>query len=253
MNGLRAVWQKGFKDWLQKTRPDILGLQEIKCQPDQVEELLAPLEENYTITLAPAKKKGYSGVAVFIDKSLPIVQVQIGLGVPEFDDEGRTIIIETDDSIIFNSYYPNGQRDHGRVPYKLRYSEEVLKQALELKRKTKKNLILMGDFNTAHHPIDLARPKSNIKTTGFLPIEREFLDKCQSQGLVDAFRHFHPGQPDHYTWWTYRGQCREKNIGWRIDYFFICQDALAQVKTSYHLPQVMGSDHCPIALELKAD
>ncbi len=249
VNGIRAVSNKGFLEWLQKEKPHYLCLQEIKAHEEQLdEELLRP--KSYRSHLFSAEKKGYSGVATYLGRGQHDAQVTNGLGVEEFDREGRSQIIETEHFILFNGYYPNGQRDHGRVPYKLNFSQAMLDHALKLHKETGKEIILTGDFNTAHHPIDLKNPKTNKDTTGFLPNERAFLDHMIDQGFVDVFRHFHPEEEGHYSWWSYRSQCRERNIGWRIDYFFMTKGLLSKVKKVKHLPEVLGSDHCPIYLEL---
>jgi exodeoxyribonuclease III len=247
VNGIRAVAQKGFLDWLRQEKPDVLCLQETKAHPDQLDEsLLAPL--GYKTHWSSAKKKGYSGVALYLKKS-PL-EVKEGLGIEKFDSEGRTLITEFENFILYNGYYPNGQHDLKRVGFKLHYSDTVLEHAKALQRKKNKPIILAGDFNTAHQEIDLARPKENEGNTGFLPEERAWIDKLIQNGFVDIFREFEPG-PHHYTWWSYRAGARPRNIGWRIDYFFVTPDLKDQVKTSYHQPQVLGSDHCPVVMELK--
>jgi exodeoxyribonuclease-3 len=171
-----------------------------------------------------------------------------GIGFTEFDDEGRTLVTEFSDFLLINGYFPNGQPDLGRVPYKLRYSDAVMDLALKF-QKEGKPVMICGDYNTAHQPIDLARPKANGGNTGFLPIERAWIDKHIAQGFVDIFREFEKG-PGHYTWWSYRAGARKNNVGWRIDYFFVTPDLKDRVKKSYHLSQVTGSDHCPVVLEL---
>lgn len=246
VNGIRAVHRKGFMDWMTAEKPDILCLQETKAHPDQLEEQLRT-PPGYHTFWSSAQKKGYSGVALFVKN--PPLSVKEGLELPEFDVEGRTLLAEYPEFYLFNSYYPNGQHDLGRVPYKLRYSDAVLDQALKLQKK--KPVILAGDFNTAHQPIDLARPKANEGNTGFLPEERAWIDKLVASGFIDIFRVFETG-PHHYSWWSYRAGARQKNIGWRIDYFFISPDLKDRVKKSYLQPQVMGSDHCPVVLELKS-
>ncbi len=250
VNGLRACVKKGFSDWLEADKNHIICLQETKLQEEQI-----PIEvkehKKYESYFSHAKKKGYSGVAVLCKKTHLPLKVTEGLGQKKFDDEGRTLILEFDSFILFCCYFPNGQRDHNRVPYKLSYSKAVAKKALELKEKTKKEIIITGDYNTAHHPIDLKNPKTNTKTTGFLPIERKWMDDFIKQGFNDVFRLKHPEEENHYTWWTYRGDCRKRNIGWRIDYFFTTKDLVQKVKKSYHQPEVLGSDHCPITIELK--
>ncbi len=246
VNGIRAVAQKGLFEWLAREDPDILCLQETKAHPGQLDpSLLSP--PGYQTHWASAQKKGYSGVALFL-KASPL-EVKGGLGVKDFDGEGRTLITEYEDFILFNGYYPNGQHDLGRVGFKLKYSDTVLTAAKALQKKKKKPVILAGDFNTAHREIDLARPKENEGNTGFLPEERAWIDKLLLNGFVDIFREFQPG-PHHYTWWSYRAGARRKNVGWRIDYFFITPDLKDRVKRIYHQPHVMGSDHCPVVLEL---
>ena len=246
--GIRACEKKGFHDWVETTNPDIICLQETKAMPEQLsKELVEPT--GYTALYAPAERKGYSGVATWVKEGLE-VKHSIGLGREEFDCEGRTIISEFSDFILINCYFPNGKRDHSRVPYKLDFCREVAGLALSLKKKKKKEIVICGDYNTAHHEIDLANPKTNKKSTGFLPIEREWMDEFKEQGFKDLFREFTPDESGHYTWWTYRGDCRERNIGWRIDYFWSTTGLLPRVKDCHHSPEVLGSDHCPIHLTL---
>jgi exodeoxyribonuclease III len=249
VNGIRACYQKGFLNWLALERPHILALQETKAHKDQLPQDLLD-HPDYHVWYAEGVKRGYSGVALFSHKSLPRPEVEIGLGIKKFDDEARTIIAEYPDYFFINGYFPNGQRDLGRVPFKLEYSEEVIKLALSIEENTGKPVIITGDFNTAHKAIDLANPKSNTKTTGFLPIEREWMDTMIERGFVDTFRHHHPDEEGHYTWWTYRNNCRDRNIGWRIDYFFVSESMLENVSDAFILPDVLGSDHCPIGITL---
>ena len=247
VNGIRAAQRKGFEDWLATECPDIVCLQETKASPDQLEESLVE-NDNYYSFYASAEKKGYSGTAIFSLRALEEPVITIGLGIDIFDREGRTVIAEYNDFFLINGYFPNGQRDHGRVPYKLEYSREVAKLALKLEKK--KPVIVTGDINTAHTEIDLKNPKTNRDTTGFLPIERAWIDEFVGLGYIDIFRHLHPGEEGHYTWWSYRADVRARNIGWRIDYFFGTKEILKNVNDCYHLPQVMGSDHCPIVLKI---
>ncbi|MCT4643112.1 MAG: exodeoxyribonuclease III [Bacteriovoracaceae bacterium] len=244
VNGIRACENKGLSDWIKKTKYDVYCFQEIKALEEQFPETVMDLKFHKAIF--PAVKKGYSGVATFSKKE-PI-KTTMGLGIEEFDNEGRCIISEFDDFILFNCYFPNGQRDHGRVPYKLRFSDAVLERALKLKKKTKKEIVICGDYNTAHEEIDLANPKTNKNSTGFLPVEREWMTKFLDAGFVDTFRSKTPAKSGHYTWWTYRNNCRAKNVGWRIDYFCVTKDL--KFKTAKILPDVMGSDHCPIYLSI---
>jgi exodeoxyribonuclease-3 len=246
--GIRACEKKGFHDWVKSAKPDVICLQETKALPEQLsDELVHP--KGYEALYAPAERKGYSGVATWVKSGIEFKHT-VGLGVDEFDCEGRTIITEFSDFILFNCYFPNGKRDHSRVPYKLEFCRKVASLALELKKKKKKEVIITGDYNTAHHEIDLANPKTNKKSTGFLPIEREWMDEFQEQGFIDFFREFTPEENGHYTWWTYRGDCRERNIGWRIDYFWGTEGIRARVKKCDHSPEVLGSDHCPLNLTL---
>lgn len=247
--GIRACEKKGFHDWVRTYAPDVICLQETKALPEQLsEELVEP--KGYEALYAPALRKGYSGVSTWVKKDIKHKHT-IGLGIEKFDCEGRTMITEFDKFVLFNCYFPNGKRDHSRVDYKLEFCRELAKKALALRKKLKKEIVITGDYNTAHHEIDLANPKTNIKTTGFLPIEREWMDEFQAQGFTDLFRVFTPDVNGHYTWWTYRGDCRERNIGWRIDYFWSTNEFVSQVKSCTHSTEVMGSDHCPINLEIK--
>ena len=250
VNGLRSVSGKGFENWFRQNLPDVIGLQEIKATESDIGALIDAWSDLYDVHLYPAVKKGYSGTALLIKKSYQPISVKKGLGIPEFDNEGRLIYAEFDDLIFMNGYFPNGQRDHSRVGYKLDFSRRVVNLAQELHLKTKKEIIITGDINTAHAEIDLANPKANSKTTGFLPNERAFIDEIISEGFTDVFRHFNPDVPEQYTWWTYRGDCRERNIGWRLDYFFATKNLLSKVKSVKHQSEVTGSDHCPIMLEI---
>jgi len=247
VNGIRACQRKGLEDWLLKERPDILCLQETKASPDQLEESLVE-SDNYFTFYSSAKKKGYSGTSIFSLRALDEPKIELGLGIPKFDVEGRTVIAEYKDFFLINGYFPNGQRDHGRVPYKLEYSREVAKKALELEKI--KPVIVTGDINTAHQEIDLKNPRENRNSTGFLEVERAWIDEFIGQGFIDIFRELHPGEEGQYTWWTYRANARERNIGWRLDYFFITKGILKNVNKCYHLPEVMGSDHCPTVLTI---
>jgi len=247
VNGIRAVQKKGFLDWLNSTQPDILGIQETKAHPDQLDDALkAP--PGYHTYWAAAERKGYSGVALY-SKTEP-KSVQIGLGIEEYDVEGRTIVAEYDDFVFITAYFPNGSRDHSRVPYKMAYKTAFL-QYCENLRAEGKSVIFCGDVNTAHQPVDLARPKQNEKTTGFLPEERVWIDQAIETGYLDIYRKLNPEKEGAYSWWSYRGGAREKNVGWRIDYFFISPDLEERVETAEIHADVMGSDHCPISLTLK--
>ena len=246
VNGIRAAQKKGFLEWLAKESPDILAVQETKAQPDQLAaELLAPA--GYHVYWNSAVKKGYSGVATFC-RQKPVA-IQKGIGLAKFDEEGRLLLTEFEGFAFLNIYFPNGQRDAVRLQYKLDFYEEVLKFVHALKAAGKK-VIVSGDYNTAHQPQDLARPKENETTSGFLPVERAWIDRWIENGQVDIFREFEPG-PGHYTWWDMKSYARDRNIGWRIDYHFVSRNLAKDVSRAWIAPDVLGSDHCPIGLQLK--
>ena len=244
VNGIRAVYKKGFLEWFAKESPDILCLQEIKANLEQFPEGLTEIS-GYEIFHSSADKKGYSGVATFSRENFLDTKK---FGKDLYDSEGRVLIHEHRDFFLLNAYFPNGSRDHSRVPFKMNFCEDMLKKINKLQET--KPVIITGDFNTAHSEIDLANPKSNSKTTGFLPIERAWVDKLLSQGWIDIYRELHPKKVGSYTWWSNRPTVRERNIGWRIDYFIICPKLIKRVKKTDILSNVMGSDHCPIVLEL---
>ena len=248
VNGIRAAERKGFLDWLDQTQPDILCLQETKARVDQLGSSLIE-DHGYHTYWHSADKAGYSGVATFC-KEEPYF-VQEGLGIDRFDSEGRVLITEHENFLLYNIYFPNGQKDDIRLNYKLDFYDELL-PIVNDQVENGNNVIITGDWNTAHHPIDLARPKENEKTSGFMLIERERIDTYISHGWVDTFRYFH-AESDRYTWWTYRFGARERNIGWRIDYFFVNETLVEQLDDAEIHPDIMGSDHCPVSLTLKKD
>jgi len=248
VNGLRACLKKGFADWLASEQPDVLGLQETRVLPEQLEpSVLEP--DGYTTWLHPAEKKGYSGTGLW-SKVEPESVVLGGLDEERFDSEGRLIIADYGSFLFYTGYFPNGGNDLSRVPYKLDFSEAVLQHA-EAQRKQGRSIVICGDVNTAHEEIDLANPKSNVKNTGFLPEERAWVSRFIEHGYVDIFRHRNPEQTGAYSWWSNRKGVRERNVGWRIDYFFISDDLVDRVVDARIHADVMGSDHCPISLELK--
>ena len=247
VNGIRAAYKKGFVDWFIKDNPDILCLQETKAHPEQLTDDLLNVNTYKSFFSSSIVKKGYSGVAIYT-KPQP-VNVEHGFGIPKFDDEGRIIVADYKDFILINIYYPNGKARAERLQYKMDFYDAFLDYTDALIKKGKK-LIICGDVNTAHKEIDLARPKENSKISGFLPIEREWMDKFFSHGYVDTFRMFND-QPEQYTWWDQQSRARERNVGWSIDYFFVSDNFKKNVKNAFIMPDVMGSDHCPIGLEIE--
>jgi len=249
VNGIRAVEKRGFTDWLKKENPEILCLNETKAHPEQLSaELLNPSVKGkkYFSYWASAKKKGYSGVAIY-SKEEP--QNVLFMNKPEFDDEGRTLVAEYRDFTLIAAYFPNSQDERRRLDYKLAFNDAMLKLCKSIVKKGRR-FLLCGDYNVANTPIDLARPKANENNAGYLPEERAWMDKFLASGFVDTFRHFHPGETDHYTWWSYMGSARQNNVGWRIDYHCVDKAFLPKVKSSIIRPEVRGSDHCPVEIEL---
>jgi exodeoxyribonuclease III len=245
VNGIRSVHQKGFLDWLRNENPDVVCLQEVKANPDQVPVEVRDID-GYRSSWHPATKRGYSGVTIY--SKVPVISVKTGLGHDAFDCEGRVIQAEFADFVLLNAYFPNSQRDHARLGFKLDFCEAMLAHMDQL-RSAGKNVVLCGDFNIAHQDIDLKNPKQNEKNAGFLPEERAWFSKLMGQGYLDAFRLFQP-EGGHYTWWSYRPTIRERNIGWRLDYFVCNPEMRNRIQACTHRPQILGSDHCPVVLEL---
>jgi exodeoxyribonuclease-3 len=246
VNGIRAIEKKGFLDWVSKESPDVLCLQETKAHPDQLSDnLLNP--DGYETHWAAAEKKGYSGASVFT--RIKPVSVKTSFGVEKFDLEGRNLVVDYGDFVLFNIYFPNGGNQNKRVPFKMDFYEAFL-TAVEATREKGRSIIICGDVNTAHEEIDLSRPRENSKNTGFLPEERAWISRLLGKGYIDTFRHLNP-DPEHYSWWDYKTRARERNVGWRIDYFFISRDLLPRLQSAFILKDVMGSDHCPVGIELK--
>lgn len=246
VNGIRAATKNGFLKWLAKEEADVICLQETKATEDQLDfEIRAP--KGYESHWFSAEKAGYSGTALYLKKE-PLDVVR-GIGIPEIDREGRVVFAEYKNVVVASAYFPNSQRDHARLGYKLQFCEAMYKW-LEKWRKKGKDIVLCGDFNIAHREIDLRNPKSNQDNAGFLPEERAWMDFMTDKGYVDAFRKFEPGG-GHYTWWSYRPGVREKNVGWRIDYHLVNPEASDRLKSCVIQSEVMGSDHCPVRLEIK--
>lgn len=242
VNGLRACVKKGFMEFFEEINADIFCLQETKLQEGQIDLDL----EGYYQYWNYADKKGYSGTAVFT-KVKPI-SVQYGIGIEEHDKEGRVITLEYEDFHLVNVYTPNSQRELARLDYRMSWEEDFLDYIKELE--VKKPLILCGDLNVAHKEIDLKNPSTNRKNAGFTDEEREKMTILIESGFVDSFRHFYPEKEDAYTWWSYMRQARDRNVGWRIDYFMVSEALLGRIKSAKIHPDILGSDHCPVELIL---
>ncbi|MFL3052783.1 MAG: exodeoxyribonuclease III [Candidatus Neomarinimicrobiota bacterium] len=248
VNGVRAIEKKGFLDWMDNEDPDIICIQETKAKVEQLGSSLIE-DHGYHTYWHSAERPGYSGVATF-SKVEPLF-VQNGLGIDRFDREGRVLISEHENFLLYNIYFPNGQKDEIRLNYKLDFYDELL-PIINEQVESGSNVIVTGDWNTAHFPIDLARPKENIKTSGFMPIEREKIDQYVDSGWIDTFRHFNT-DPERYTWWTYRFGARQRNVGWRIDYFFVNESFISNIEDAEIHENIMGSDHCPVSITIKND
>lgn len=247
INGYRAITGKpGWAAWLAGAGADVIGLQEIKAQKEQVAEEHQE-QDGYTSYWLPAERKGYSGVAVFA-RPQPLA-VNYDLPDPAWRGEGRLIHLEFERFHYLNVYFPNGGNGEERLRYKLGYYDAFLNYAEDLRQS--KPIVACGDFNTAHREIDLARPKDNEEVSGFLPVERAWLDKLVGAGYLDSFRLINGDKPDEYSWWSYRMRARARNVGWRIDYFFVSAELKDLVKRAWIEQGVMGSDHCPVGLELE--
>lgn len=248
VNGIRACEKQGFKRWLDRSAPFLAGIQEVRARPEQL-PLRLRKPRNWEQHMVCAERKGYSGVAAY-SREAPD-EIAVGLGVEEFDVEGRVHFLRFGKLLIANVYFPNGNgknRDNSRVPFKLDFYRALLER-LEEERGAGSHILVLGDFNTAHQEIDLARPKSNQKTSGFLPEERAELDRWVDAGWTDTFRLFESAG-EHYSWWSQRGGCRERNVGWRIDYIFASPEAVPFIEGAFILPRVKGSDHCPVGVDV---
>ncbi len=247
VNGIRAVKRKGFLDWIEEESPDVLALQEIRIQPEQITKSLTEIDGYYSY-FNYGDVKGYSGVGLYTKKEPN--EVVMGIGIDRFDKEGRVLTAYYDNFILINIYFPNGRSSKERLDYKLEFYDAILDYCEKLRQKENENLIICGDYNTAHQAIDLKNPDANKNKSGFLKIEREWIDKFIDYGYVDTYRYFNPEEVK-YSWWSYRTKARERNAGWRIDYHFVSENMLDKVKEADVLTEIMGSDHCPVLLELK--
>ena len=244
VNGLRAVVAKDGFGWLDEVKPDFLGLQEIKVKEDDVPKEIYNLGFK-DISVNSGARAGYSGVM-----SLAKFDVQTQKAAFFDDTEGRVLEHRFDDIVLFNIYFPNGQKDDERLAFKMDFYEKFLTYCKELV-KSGKEVIFCGDVNTAHREIDLKNPKANSKTSGFLPIERAWIDEVLKSGFIDTFRAVNGDVENAYSWWSYRFNARAKNVGWRIDYFFISQGLKDRLKDAFILPEIAGSDHCPVGIEIE--
>ena len=242
VNGIRACLNKGFSDFFKEVNAEIFCLQETKCQPEQIN-----LEfEGYTSYWNSAERKGYSGTAIFTKKQP--VNVTYGIGIEEHDKEGRIITLEFENFYLVTNYTPNAKRELERLDYRMVWEDEIRKYLLELNKK--KPVIMCGDLNVAHEEIDLKNPKTNKGNAGFTNEEREKMTELLNAGFIDSYRYLYPEKIE-YSWWSYMGHAREKNVGWRIDYFIVSNDFRENIKDATIYTEILGSDHCPVGLEIK--
>lgn len=249
VNGLRAIMKKGFKESVEALDADLLFIQETKMQEFQLVEEIYLKELGYTLTMHSGVRKGYSSVAVYT--RIPVDEIIKGSGIEDYDVEGRVLQVNVKDYAVFGIYFPNGGQGEERLAYKMRFYEDLLKKFVDLKEAGKK-VIISGDFNVAHEDIDLANPESNEKTSGFLPMERQWFTKLLSYGFVDIYRERNPEKVI-YTWWDQRFRARDRNAGWRIDYFVISEDVVKEVEDANIYNELMGSDHCPLSLTIRGE
>lgn len=246
VNGIRAAINKNWFAWLQATDADIVCLQEIKATPDQVQDIVILEQLGYQHYWFPAEKKGYSGTAIFT--KIEPEHVEYGCGIEDYDREGRMVRADFKDFSIMSAYFPSGSSGDERQAFKYKFLDDFADYIQKLKWEYPK-LIISGDYNICHRPIDIHNPKSNANSSGFLPEERAWMENFIQSGFIDTFRHFNP-EPHHYTWWSYRANARAKNLGWRIDYHLATNELAANLKRAAILPEAKHSDHCPILLEL---
>ena len=246
VNGIRAAINKDFFAWLQATDADVICLQEIKATPDQIIDIVILEQLGYKHYWYPAEKKGYSGTAIF--SKIEPEHVEYGCGIEDYDREGRVIRADFKDCSVMSTYFPSGSSGDERQLFKYRFLEDFYTYIDTLKLQIPR-LVISGDYNICHKPIDIHNPKSNANSSGFLPEERAWMESFINSGFVDTFRHFNQ-DPHHYTWWSYRAGARPKNLGWRIDYHLVSKDLEANLKRAAILPEAKHSDHCPILLEL---
>jgi len=246
INGIRAIFKKGIDDFLDQYNPDILCFQEIKANEDQIKDNIPQHLKDYYVYFNSAEKKGYSGVATY--SKIKPNKIEYGLQKDSIDKEGRVLKTTYDNFILYNIYFPNGKRDKERLDYKIQFYKDLIK-VLKEHNKNNDNVIILGDYNTAHKEIDLARPKENSKISGFLDIERELIDELTEIGYIDTLRLFNP-EKDLYTWWDPITKARERNVGWRIDYVFVSEKIKNNLTSANILSDIYGSDHCPVSIDI---
>ena len=249
VNGLRAAVNKGFDDFFKKENADIFCIQETKMQEDQLDENIKGIFKEYNSYWNSAEKKGYSGTAIFTKKKP--MNVTYGIGIEEHDKEGRVITLEFEKFYMVTIYTPNAKRELERLNYRMVWEDEFRKYLLKLNES--KPVVMCGDLNVAHEEIDLKNPKTNRRNAGFTDEERGKMTELLNAGFTDTFRYLYPDKPDMYTWWSYMFKAREKNAGWRIDYFIVSKSIENKIKESYIYSEIMGSDHCPVGLDLDID
>jgi len=247
VNGIRACHKAGFIDWLARSKPDVVGLQEVRAEEGQISKEILDHGDYHKAWYSASAKKGYSGVAIL--SRVPPIRVIRGMDRPEFDAEGRAIAAEFNEFVFISAYFPNSQDGGKRIAYKIAFCKRIHEWMEALRKETKKPVVLCGDYNIAHEEIDLARPDSNHESPGFLPEERAWMTEFLKSGWVDTFRHLHPDKVQ-YSWWSARTRARERNIGWRIDYHAIHKSDVKLVKGAEIEDQQLGSDHCPVILKL---
>ena len=247
VNGIRSAMSKGWIEWLQAVNPDVVCLQEIKAQPDQL-DLSVFKSLGYHDYWYPAEKKGYSGVAIF--SKIKPSHVEYGCGIAKYDQEGRVLRADFNDLSVMSVYMPSGSSGEERQAFKMQWLSDF-DEYIKTLRQERKHLVITGDYNICHKHIDIHNPVSNAKSSGFLPEERDWMEKFIHSGFVDAFRHFNQ-DPHHYTWWSFRAGARKKNLGWRIDYQLVTESLKNHLKRAVILPDAMHSDHCPVLMEMES-
>lgn len=246
VNGIRACAKKGMIDFIMKENADIFAIQEVKANLSQLSDSIIKLP-GYNFKLFSAQKLGYSGVGIYVKDNMKC-DFREGLKIKEFDLEGRTLELWTDNFVFINAYFPNSQPEGKRLDYKVSFCEEMLSRMNKIRKN--KNILLSGDYNIAHTPIDLTHPEDNERSPGYFPEERAFMDKFLKSGYIDTFRMF-TKEGEHYTWWSYRTNARERNVGWRIDYHSVNSEMKDKIIKSYHNTNILGSDHCPVTINIR--